>query len=187
MKRKAILCAVSLFLTSICFSQYTQSAPDSIGCMGYSVKNGKVYLCDYLIEYADPASFQCVKYEYSKDKYHVYFGLKMMEDTDPATFVVLAHGFCKDKYRVYYNFYEGKVVDGADPRTFKVLDRDLCRDKRWVYTRNEQDEVVRNASIDAATFRRLEEYLYYDRRFLYGVGGNILARRDTFDIDLLKN
>jgi hypothetical protein len=188
MQKSFILLCFILLVALESFSQRPYSFSDTCDCCIYKIKKDKVYLYDKEIAFADPQTFHCIIDEYSRDKNSVYFGTKRFKKADPTTFIVLEHGYCKDKYYVYCNFYEGKIVKDADSKTFEVMERDICRDGSWVYTRNKEDELIKNVIIDALTFKRLNDsYYYYDKKFLYGVGGCILARRDTFDISFLLN
>lgn len=160
---------------------YDAPAADT-SCQGYKIKGDKVYFWDELIPGADVKSFICIANEYSKDKNHVYFGTKIFKPADPKSFVALEWGFAKDKNHVYYNYYSGKIIKGADPETFVVFDLPVCKDKNKVYVRDKKDNFIEQKGADAKTFKGAESY-YCDKNFLYNVYGNILARRDTFDIE----
>jgi len=153
-------------------------------CCDYKVSNGKVYLADEVIAGADTRSFSCVKDEYSKDKNYVYFRYTRVKGADPATFKVLEWGYSKDKSHVYFDYYSGNTIKNADPGSFVVFDLGISKDKNSVFILTDDNKIKKLTIADAKTFRAYHGY-YYDKKYLFGEQGEILAKRDTFDIKTL--
>ena len=72
-----------------------------------------------LIEEADPGSFTRIDERIFKDKHNVFLNLIHIAGADPDSFDVLSSAYSKDKKAVYY---QGLLVESADPDTFKVID-----------------------------------------------------------------
>ena len=147
---------------------------------GYKIKGYHVYLYDSIINDADPASFEVLKYEYSKDKKHIYFGTKTFHTADPATFKVLEHGYSKDKDNVYYDYYTGKTIPGADPVTFAVFDLEITKDKNTVYQFYELKEIKRLEKADAKSFIKCGIF-YRDKNYLFNCSGDTMLRINQMD------
>ncbi len=162
--------------------QPLQSKNDS--CAGYRISNNKVYLLDDWIMDADPKSFKCLHDGFSKDKYHVFFGLKKIAKADPKTFMVLESGYSKDRKYVYYDYYSGNKIAGADAKTFEVFDLITTKDKNFVY-RNEIGKILKVKGIDAKSFRQYNDGYYVDKTYLYNFVCEKIARLDTINIESL--
>jgi hypothetical protein len=147
----------------------------------YKIVGSTVHFCGEVIEGADAKTFTWIDAEYAKDKRYVYFGTERFEIADPATFKVLDHGLSKDKDHVYYNYYSGKMIPGADPGTFEIMSFEVARDHNAVYIRDESFNFVRLKEADAHTFTKHQEY-FVDKNYLYNFAGEIIAKRDTFDV-----
>jgi len=77
-------------------------------------------VCPYSEMVADVASFEEIKYNYSKDKNDVYYLGYKINGLDKQTFQLFDDtiNYSKDKNNVYFG---ANVIDGADVNTFKVI------------------------------------------------------------------
>lgn len=99
---------------------------------------------DYIIDGADPQTFEYLGNEYATDVNSVYYFCYPIEVADPWTFVYLDSFYAKDKNNAY-TF--GQIIEGADPKTFQYLGSDFSRDDNNVYY---FDQVIEEA--DPQTF-----------------------------------
>jgi hypothetical protein len=168
-----ILVRLSLILTL--FAKCHTSKQDKIKyCKDFWSRNEQVYFDDKPIRNADPKTFECIKYEYSRDKNHVYFGERSIEGIDSQTFEVLEQGYSKDKNFVYCNYYSGKKIEGADPASFEVFGLSISKDKNNVYFFEGLEKIIKLDKADARTFHKFCDY-FCDKNNLYNCEGQILA------------
>lgn len=97
-----------------------------------------------ILKQPDGDSFQDLGYDYSKDKYYVFYGDKteygypVLKEAYSRSFEVLTEGFAKDEYSIFSEGgYYGGVIRNGNPKTFKVLTtknkRSLAIDKDNLY------------------------------------------------------
>jgi len=95
---------------------------------------------------------------------------------DSASFVALSHMYGIDKNHVYWFVAEeAKIITGADPKTFHVIDFTFSKDKNSVYNKVELDKIEKLPNVDVASFTMWDDGYYYDKSYIYGISGNILA------------
>jgi hypothetical protein len=85
----------------------------------YSVDQNNVYYNGYILEGADPATFQTIDDYYSRDKDRVYIEFGVISGADPATFEVMGFGYSRDKKNAYYKY---KEINGVNVNSFRLLD-----------------------------------------------------------------
>lgn len=67
----------------------------------YSIKDGKIYYQDALVEGADIATFELLRSGYARDARTAYYASKSIPSADLATFSVLGDGYAEDKNQLY--------------------------------------------------------------------------------------
>ena len=142
----------------------------------------------YIIKDADPATFELLKENYSKDKNNVYFQEKPAKGIDVKTFEILGYFHVKDKNNVYMrSSYEYEPVKGADIETFEVLTPLYTKDKNNVYYNS---EVIIGA--DSSTFEIMKnikenEYEYAaDKKRVY-YNGEVISEAEPQTFELISS
>lgn len=114
----------------------------------------------------DPAHFELLDGELSKDSAAVYWSDGAVLSDDPAHFAIVSNAdhylFTKDATTVHVN---GNPIDGADPSTFEVLQGAYARDNDRVYYFTDQI-----AGADLASFRVLDGPYAADATRVYWMG-----------------
>lgn len=141
----------------------------------------------YLIANADPATFELLSDNYSKDKNHIYFQEKPAKGIDVKTFEILDYFHVKDKNNIYIRSYNGyKPVKGADLKSFELVTTRYTKDKNNVYY---DGEIIIGA--DSPTFRILknisknEERYAADKKNVY-IDGKIIQEADPLTFELIS-
>jgi len=104
-------------------------------------------------EKVDPATFQILNADYTKDKNNVWFnGVMLSRDTqvqiDTSTFQLLGCNYAKDKNNVWL---KDVILSKADPITFQILKHSFAKDKNKVW---QFDRIIHG--VDSATFQLLD-------------------------------
>ncbi len=124
-----------------------------------------VYLRDQAIS-DDPAHFELLDGDLSKDGRAVYWSDGTVLSPDPAGFAIVSNAdhylYTKDSDTVHVN---GNPITGADPATFRVLQGAYARDGRRVFYF--ADEIP---DADIASFRALEGPYASDAARVYWMG-----------------
>ncbi len=85
----------------------------------------------------DPASFELVKHEWTRDKNYYYVNNFRIVEADYNSFKILTADYAVDKNHVFYRYFFNKVgiVEGADPKTFRIITkyRNRGKDKNGCY------------------------------------------------------
>jgi len=117
----------------------------------YSIKDGKIYYQNTLMEDVDVITFEVLtNRSFSKDKNHVYYVTTILEGVDAPTFEFFYKDFlARDKNKVYRR---EEPINGSDPRTFALIEIEdymgYGKDKNHVFLGT---EIVQGA--DPATFK----------------------------------
>ena len=146
-------------------------AMSGIGKSRYEIKDGKVYLGTpvngmpmfrkyALLENADAATFEEVKFPFAKDASHVFFNKSVISGCNPKSFKVLnaKQGFTRDANAVF--IYDEKLSN--DPDHFEIINNVFSKDRKNVYC---YKHIVEDA--DPATFEILENGFYKDKHFVF--------------------
>ncbi len=160
---------------------------DKANC--YSKDKNRVYMLQYEIPEADPASFELLQFPYSRDAKQVFSGNEKVAVANLAAFDVLGgpgdflsvdfyedgdlnrklkipriecDGWAKCGNDV---FFGATKLDGADAQSFEALDKLYAKDRTSVYFKRK-----RIVGADAATFTASEKGWGEDknRRYLFG-------------------
>ncbi|MEO8297808.1 MAG: hypothetical protein ABI574_08370 [Burkholderiales bacterium] len=84
----------------------------------------------HVIEGADPARYQVLKYGYGRDSHLAFFeGRALKGILDPASFEVLTPRLARDARRAYF---EDQAIEGSDGASFQIID---VHDDAWVRDR----------------------------------------------------
>ena len=117
----------------------------------------------------DPAHFELLDGDVSKDSTAVYWSDGSVLSDDPAHFAIVSNRdhylFTKDSRTVHVN---GNPIAGADPTTFRVLQGAYSQDGQRVFYF--ADEIV---DADAASFRPLDGPYASDSARVYWMGKTI--------------
>lgn len=110
--------------------------PGALSDSGYYVRLTKVYYYPgfglsqaFVIQGADPFSFETIDSTYAKDKAHVYYDGVQVPDADPATFELLDSTYARDSRHVYLN---GQIFSN-DPANFENVSENIYRDSQYIY------------------------------------------------------
>jgi len=174
---RIVVAAAVVVVGVLCAACGRDDTPSSmIDDAGYHVRGTSVYYLNpfpgnaFVIQDADPASFEILDRMYARDRERVYLDGRPLPEADPGTFEVLGRpGLARDGRRVY----QRDQVISTDPAGFALLPGGLARDDGHVYW---SDGSV--LSDDPSHFTILSDrrdYLYAkDRRAVY-VNGNIVT------------
>lgn len=127
---------------------------------------------------ADPASFEALDFNFSKDKNKVYFlntGLKGIYkanilEADPNTFEALGNGYAKDAKHV---FFEKEILATADPFSFEYLNFPIKNSSCPSQFYKDKDNLFINSklipNVDVASFEFLHDYgiFFKDKTHVY--------------------
>ncbi len=139
----------------------------------YARDSRRVYTSSFVLEGADPASFEFVPMfngnYLARDRKHVYWHDTPMEGIDGQSFVRLTEFHFKDKDGVWCLVLGRDVgwapLQGADVATITGLKRVYAKDKNNVYY---EDIIVKGA--DVATFEETENHNGKDKNRTYQSG-----------------
>lgn len=145
---------------------------------GYAKDRNHVYRLDHSIS-DDPAHFELLDGDLSKDGNAVYRSDGTVLSDDPAHFAIISNTdhylFTRDSRVVAVN---GKPVAGADPATFRVLGGAYARDDRRVFYFTDQI-----ADADLTSFHPVDGPYAIDSRRVYWMGKPIAgADPSTFRV-----
>lgn len=121
--------------------------PIQVLCIESLDCGGGCYLVKYILEDADPRTFQYLDKDYAKDKKTVFFRGKKIIGADPKTFTVIKGPtyfyFAKDNKNV---FKHGSIFKNADVATFTyascVVDNTyIIKDKNNTWEYNPPDSI----------------------------------------------
>jgi len=112
---------------------YAKDKRDVFYCDTY--RSGREYYMilhdrTFVIESADPATFQYLTGGYARDASRVYFKGLTFRVKDVASFTVLEYGFAKDQFTGYY---DREPIAGSDGPTFTGIDSHYSKDKDRVF------------------------------------------------------
>jgi len=107
----------------------------------YAKDKNRVYIGEYIIEDADPKTFEIdidpmnimYGYRHAKDKNHVYLLGNILEDLSPQNLVFHSQDVVSDGIHVYYLL---ERLEGADARSFRTFDYDWYGDKSHLWKRS---------------------------------------------------
>jgi DKNYY family len=127
----------------------------------------------------DPAHFELLDGDLSKDSTAVYWSDGRVLSDDPAHFAIISNNdhylFTKDSRTVHVN---GNPIAGADPATFRVLQGAYARDDQRVFYFADQI-----ADADLTWFRALDGPYASDSQHVYWMGKTIAgADPSTFRV-----
>lgn len=128
-----LLCCLLIALGAFFFQT---RPPGVLSDSGYYVRLIRVYYYPgfglseaFVIQGADPFSFQIIDSVYAKDKTHVYYSGVQIPDVDPATFELLDSTYARDARHVYLN---GQIFND-DPENFENISGNIFRDSHYIY------------------------------------------------------
>jgi len=149
----------------------------------YTIRNDSVFFLNEFIPNVDLKSFEIIDSNYSRDANNIYGGEEIFAGVDVSTFKVLTDGYSKDCNCIYYLYNSKNKFCYADTRTFQIIDFGVCKDFRYVYVFNDQLQMTILKDADSKTFIKCGEFYYCDKNYLFAVSGEIMARKDTFDVE----
>ena len=141
----------------------------------------------FLIEGADPSTFETIDYDWNKDDKHYFYNCQLV-DVDYASFEILNEVASKDKNKVYLHRTKEIITSTIDVASAKALDKHYIVDKNTLYSYSGWEEDSAKAMItipvkDARTIQLLkDDYLLVDDAVYYE---NVLmpkADRATFKL-----
>lgn len=112
-----------------------------------------------LLKWADPSTFQCIYWNYNKDKYSVYFKENKINFANSESFEKINDYLAKDNCNVYY---KDELLIWADNKSFEILLRDFYKDKNSIYYENK----ILNW-VDVKTFEVLGYNYSKDKKNIY--------------------
>ena len=86
--------------------------------MGFRKDELHIYYDDTIVKDADPATFEIVSRDWSRDSKSYFFHGKLVSYIDRATFQDLDYHYGKDKNNVYY---DDQIIKDADANTFQHI------------------------------------------------------------------
>ena len=121
---------------------------------------GNCHCVEYIIEGADPKSFEYAGDEYSLDKTSTYFRGIRIKELSPAEFELLGDDYARDSSQLFFRgkpleniallefqnlsqgyasnyefvLYNGKILEGVDPSTFIVSDHGMASDSSKTFS-----------------------------------------------------
>lgn len=86
---------------------------------------GNCHCTEYIIEGADPLTFEYIGDGFAKDKKNVYSGGVKIKNAISNEFENLGEGYARDLSHVYFR---SKILNEVDPNSFEVLENGMGQD-----------------------------------------------------------
>lgn len=158
-----------------------------LGCGGYSINSARVvyhgnvlealpYRHDvFIVEGADPDTFQPLNRAYGKDRNSVFWKGRIVEGADPDTFELINRTYGKDRNSV---FQKMSRIDRAIPQSFTMVGDRYAKDTVNVYF---DSEILMGAN--PADFHLLEDHYASDGHSIFFYGRRLVgADSASFEI-----
>lgn len=124
----------------------------------YAKDSEQVFYGKYVIQGAEPKTFERVNQFYNRDQYSVFCQASKL-DLHIQTLEFIDTCFARDKAKVYFLDH---LIEGVDIESFEYVDQNFSRDRYHVYHR---ENIVEGA--DPESFEVVNYSEFVDKDFLY--------------------